>query len=1147
MSPSSPDSCCHEGGIMKRLLAIASTLLLLASCGGGGSGSGQAAAGSTQVTVSLGGVAAGALQAPGTIPGNVVSALVDALAADGTVIVFPPVTLLAANNFTGTVTVPNGQGIRIRVRALDAAGKQVYEGLSAPQNLIGVPVAVPVILSLTVKVTANPTTVNRGGTVNLSATTAGAAPTPNSPLVWNASGGTFGAPGANGASIVWNAPMIPGAYTIEAHVDPYVNPDQDPNVFGSVAVKVVNRLPIAVADTYSMPSATSALIPVLANDSDPDGDRLTIQALTQPANGTAVIAGAQVRYTPNPGFVGTDHFTYTISDGFGGTATAGVTVFVQDTIPPLPPVINVPGNNSYSNVATLFVSGTAEANALVDVYADGFPAGQATANAAGAWSLTTGALLDGVHVLMAYATDAAGNVSAASAPVTVTVDTLAPAAPVISAPVTNSYSNVATLAVSGRAEVNALVDVYADAAPVGQTTAAAGNWSIITPALGNGPHALTAYATDAAGNVSPASAAVIVTVDTIAPSVTFDPHPPLVTVDPYTLSGTVADNYGVASATVTVDGVGPSPLTLGPAGSFTVTVTGLGPHTVAVTATDFAGNQTTVPDTLSIAAQILYVDPYTGLDTYSGLSWLSPYASLGKAVSVAQPSGTIKVAASNDPTIYSPPLNPYTSVQPPEALLAPVVVNVPNLTISGGWIPATDTQTSNPAVPLSAGPPVSLSVLDAIRVPNGLIVQASGVLVERIFVSGASNAAWVVAGGANPVNLNYMGADNSGVGLDVYGAGTSVNVQNAYFTGTTSGFLAPPPPGYGIHVSQDAYANISNSLIRATAAEGLRVEPGQGVGAKATAVNLRVLSPNILGVFGGGRGVLATGSLATLLDLKDSMVVGSLGHGIVLDTNAGGTLANTQVVESSSCGLSIASASVALTNVLLWRNGVCGLNVVGPQGVANPASFVSILNNAPSAFGPGGGLIVQPGGSVTMDHSIIAYNDQGTPVGTLPDDVYALGTWNPAATVIVRDSSGIDPYALPLRLDRFGGVDQYTSYLPYLSQPTGPLPASPAINAGASPPSLTPVVGMTTDIYGMPDVDVYGNVDLGYHYPSGDLDLDMLPDALENDPYGFAGFQSDSNAWDTDGDGWSDGYEVYFGGSDPANPASTPLNGFIGF
>ncbi|MFP4278090.1 MAG: Ig-like domain-containing protein [Wenzhouxiangella sp.] len=68
---------------------------------------------------------------------------------------------------------------------------------------------------------------------------------------------------------------------------------------------------------------------VLANDSDPDGDALALVEVSSPANGEAVISGDAVLYTPAADFFGTDQFTYTIDDGFGGQAMATVTVTVN--------------------------------------------------------------------------------------------------------------------------------------------------------------------------------------------------------------------------------------------------------------------------------------------------------------------------------------------------------------------------------------------------------------------------------------------------------------------------------------------------------------------------------------------------------------------------------------------------------------------------------------------------------------------------------------------------------------------------------------------------------------------------------------------------------------------------------------------------
>jgi cyclophilin family peptidyl-prolyl cis-trans isomerase len=92
----------------------------------------------------------------------------------------------------------------------------------------------------------------------------------------------------------------------------------------------VNAPPTATTDTVTVNSGSSILIDALANDSQsPDtGETLTIQTVTQPGHGTAAIESGKIRYTPATGYTGTDAFTYTISDGNGGTATGAIAITV---------------------------------------------------------------------------------------------------------------------------------------------------------------------------------------------------------------------------------------------------------------------------------------------------------------------------------------------------------------------------------------------------------------------------------------------------------------------------------------------------------------------------------------------------------------------------------------------------------------------------------------------------------------------------------------------------------------------------------------------------------------------------------------------------------------------------------------------------
>jgi hypothetical protein len=98
----------------------------------------------------------------------------------------------------------------------------------------------------------------------------------------------------------------------------------------SITVTAVDDDPVAVDDATSvLQDSGPSTIAVLANDSDADGDALSITGNTDPAGGTAVCGASSCTYEPDPGFFGSDQFDYTISDGGGPTDTA--TVFVEVT------------------------------------------------------------------------------------------------------------------------------------------------------------------------------------------------------------------------------------------------------------------------------------------------------------------------------------------------------------------------------------------------------------------------------------------------------------------------------------------------------------------------------------------------------------------------------------------------------------------------------------------------------------------------------------------------------------------------------------------------------------------------------------------------------------------------------------------------
>ena len=110
----------------------------------------------------------------------------------------------------------------------------------------------------------------------------------------------------------------------------------------SVEVTVANSEPTPQSDSITTLQGQSILIDVLANDSDPDGDTVTIDSIdTDPNNGTAVIEGGQIRYTPNADFTGMEFFTYRVLDGQGLSSVAFVTVIVNE-VNADPIISNVP-------------------------------------------------------------------------------------------------------------------------------------------------------------------------------------------------------------------------------------------------------------------------------------------------------------------------------------------------------------------------------------------------------------------------------------------------------------------------------------------------------------------------------------------------------------------------------------------------------------------------------------------------------------------------------------------------------------------------------------------------------------------------------------------------------------------------------------
>jgi alpha-tubulin suppressor-like RCC1 family protein len=203
-----------------------------------------------------------------------------------------------------------------------------------------------------------------------------------------------------------------------------------------------------------------------------------------------------------------------VATAVGGTRTysSNVLEIVVDRTRPLPPVLD--SMAASTNMKPVVLAGTAEALALLTVFDAGLAVKQVEVPAGGHWTAAV-ALAEGSHALTATATDRAGNRSAASAPLALAVDWTAPLPPVID-PVASPLTSTA-LNLVGDAEADSMVEVAQDGVTLpGSVRASGGRWARALTLPATGSVRLVATATDATGNRSFGSVAVVVEVVEVA-------------------------------------------------------------------------------------------------------------------------------------------------------------------------------------------------------------------------------------------------------------------------------------------------------------------------------------------------------------------------------------------------------------------------------------------------------------------------------------------------------------------------------------------------------------------------------------------------------------------------------------------------------
>ncbi|WP_186804175.1 Ig-like domain-containing protein, partial [Salmonella enterica] len=399
-------------------------------------------------------------------------------------------------------------------------------------------------------------------------------------------------------------------------------------------------IPVLTSVVDDQPGITGNLVSgQLTNDATPTlngrgeaGATINVYLDGNPASigTTTVNSDGTWSFTPQTPLANGSHtFTLSATDPAGNSSSvsSGFVLTIDATPPAAPviasvadntaPVTGIVPNGGSTNETRPTLSGTGEAGATISIYNGSALVGTAQVQANGSWSFTPSTSLGaGVWNLTATATDAAGNTSAASEIRSFTLDTTAPAAPVIdtvydgTGPITGNLSSgqitdEARPVISGTREANTTIRLYDNGTLLAEIPADNSSSWRYTPdaSLATGNHVITVIAVDAAGNVSPVSDSVNFVVDTTPPltpvitSVSDDQAPGLGTIangqntnDPTpTFSGTAE-----AGATITLyeNGTVIGTTTAQPDGAWSVSTSTLasGTHVITAVATDAAGN-----------------------------------------------------------------------------------------------------------------------------------------------------------------------------------------------------------------------------------------------------------------------------------------------------------------------------------------------------------------------------------------------------------------------------------------------------------------------------------------------------------------------------------------------------------------------------
>ena len=249
--------------------------------------------------------------------------------------------------------------------------------------------------------------------------------------------------------------------------------------------------------------------------------------------------------SPGQSYYSGNGTNWTDLTSYNPTANFCIKAFVQDTsTAPSAPTLQAASDtgtsnsdrvtnldNSNSSSRLLFDVGGTTAGATVTIYADGTAIGSAVASGTSTTVTTNGSfdLIDGSHSITARQTESGKAESADSSALSITIDTLSPAIPVVSSPSGALYVNAANHSITGTAAANALVRVYSDLNNNGlidgsdalagsqQLSGGGTTYSVSVPLPQDAANNFLVRATDLAGNNSSLADVPTITEDSTAP------------------------------------------------------------------------------------------------------------------------------------------------------------------------------------------------------------------------------------------------------------------------------------------------------------------------------------------------------------------------------------------------------------------------------------------------------------------------------------------------------------------------------------------------------------------------------------------------------------------------------------------------------